>query len=327
MDNQPDHFLKIYFLDRHTLDYGDLDFSAWQGLLRNWHSWDAATLPLPELLADAEVLITNKMPINRSLISQAKKLKLICVAATGTNNIDLNAAREFNIPVCNVPGYSTHAVAEHVFALILALGKSLCHYQQQVRQGVWQQQHQFSFFDQPIMELHAKVMGIIGLGDIGARVAQIAQVFGMRVLVAQSVAATTKPHGDRLALEQLLPQVDILSIHCPLTPETRHLIGAQEIALMKPTALLINTARGGIVAEDALAQALIQGRLGGAGIDVLSEEPPRQGNVLLDLNIPNLLITPHIAWAPREARQRLLGEILVNIQDFITGKLRHGVIA
>ena len=269
------------------------------------------------------------MRIDDAAMGHAPHLRLICIAATGTNHVDLDAARRRGIAVCNVPGYATASVVQHVFALILALSTRLPDYQQALRAGRWQQSSQFCLLDYPIREIGGKTLGIIGYGELGQAVARVAEAFGMKVKVAQyreGQSRTPFITGQiRLPLQELLPQVDILSLHCPLTPQTRGLIGPAELALMRPDALLINTARGGIVDEAALAAALCEGKLGGAGVDVLTQEPPAQGNPLLAANIPRLILTPHIAWASRESRQRLVDEVAANIRAFLQGEMRHRV--
>jgi glycerate dehydrogenase len=220
-----------------------------------------------------------------------------------------------------VANYSTPAVVQHVFAMTLGLTTRLRQYQDAVLEGDWQRSSQFCLLDFPVREIQGKVLGIVGYGNLGKAVAGVAEAFGMEVRLAQRPGAPASP--GRIELDRLLPQVDILSLHCPLTPETKHLIGKRELNLMKTDALLINTARGGIVDETALAEALRQNKLGGAGIDVLEIEPPRDGNVLFDPDIPNLIITPHTAWASRESRQRLTNEVAENILAFIRGEKRN----
>lgn len=267
--------------------------------------------------------MTNKVALDRAVLTSAPSLRLICIAATGTNHVDLNAAREQGIAVANVVRYATPAVVQHVFALILALTTRLPEYQRAVASGTWQQQERFCLMDYPIRELAGRTLGILGYGELGQAVARVAEAFGMQVLVAQRPGG--KAREGRVALDQLLPQVDVLSLHCPLTDTTRGLIGARELELMRHDALLINTARGGIVDESALAEALRRGTIGGAGVDVLSTEPPREGNPLLPPDIPNLIVTPHIAWASREARQRVVEEIATNIEAFMAGIARNRV--
>jgi glycerate dehydrogenase len=272
---------------------------------------------LAERLAEATVVVSNKVRLDAAAFAATPQLRLVCVAATGTNNVDLDAAQRHGITVCNVRGYATPSVVQHVYALLLALTTRLPDYQRDVAAGRWQASPYFCLLDHPIRELAGRNLGIVGYGELGSAVARLAAGFGMTVLVAQRAGGDAQ--AGRLALADLLPQVDVLSLHCPLTPQTRGLIGARELALMKPDALLINTARGGLVDETALADALRKGKLGGAGIDVLSEEPPRADNPLLAADIPNLIVTPHIAWASREARQRVIEAIATNIRAFLAG--------
>jgi glycerate dehydrogenase len=306
------------------VDLGDLDLSALQAVLPGWR-WQISVeaAPMGERLAGAAVAVTNKVVLDAAAMAAAPGLRLICLAATGTNTVDLEAAGRAGIAVCNVRGYATAAVAQHVFALLLALSTRLLDYHQAVRAGRWQQSRQFCLLDFPIRELSGKTLGIVGYGELGRAVARLAGAFGMQVLVAQRAGGAPTP--ERLPLAELLARVDVLSLHCPLTPQTRGLIGAAELALMRPDAVLVNTARGGIVDEVALARALRAGRLGGAGVDVLSLEPPRAGNPLLEADIPNLIVTPHSAWASREARQRLVEEIARNIAAFRRGEDRNRV--
>ncbi len=274
-------------------------------------------------VGDAEVVLTNKVKLVAPALVRLKHVRLVCVAATGTNHIDLQAARERGIAVCNVPAYSTRSVVQQVFAFILGLTQHLKEYEILLQQGAWRRAPQFTLLDYPIRELAGKRLGILGYGDIGKAVAGVAQAFGMQVLLGARNADDKRP--GRLPLTELLPQVDVLTIHLPLVPGTRNLIGKYELALMKHDALLINCARGGIVDEQALAQALKTGKLGGAGIDVLSEEPPVHGNPLLEPGIPNLIVTPHISWATREARQRVVTEMALNIEAFKKHEKRNRV--
>lgn len=308
------------FLDRDSLDYGDLDFSVLNTALPDL-AYYPATLPeqVAERIAQAEVVISNKVMLNAEAIRQAPQLRLICIAATGVNNVDLAAAEAAGITVCNCRGYGTSAVVQHVFALLLTLYTRLPDYHQAVQAGRWQRASQFCLLDYPIRELADKTLGIVGYGELGRGVARVAEAFGMRVLLAQR-PGTVEPEEGRIPLPVLLPQVDVLSLHCPLTPETRGLIGAWELALMRRDAVLLNTARGGLVDEAVLADALRKGALGGAGIDVLSLEPPTAGNPLLAPDIPNLIITPHSAWGSQESRQRLLEQLAENIHEYRTGQ-------
>lgn len=307
------------FLDKDSLDRGDLDLS---GLTHSLSHMDYYPATPPDQvvarIAKANVVITNKVVISAETLALAPKLKLICIAATGTNNVDLEASARRGISVCNCQGYGTASVVQHVFALLLALVTRLPTYQQAVTQGHWQQAPQFCLLDYPIRELAGKTLGIVGYGELGKGVAKIADAFGMDILIAQR-PGTLEPEEGRTPLPALLPQVDVLSLHCPLTAATQGLIGAWELALMRRDAILINTARGGIVDEAALAKALRRGALGGAGVDVLTEEPPVQGNPLLAADIPNLIVTPHCAWGSREARQRLVLQLVENIEGYLTG--------
>jgi glycerate dehydrogenase len=268
-------------------------------------------------------VLLNKARISRELMVANPQLRLIALTATGTDNVDVVAARELGIAVCNLRDYCTPSVVQHVLALLLALTHKVREYDRLVRDGGWGQASQFSVFPYPIRELAGRTLGIVGLGALGSGVARVAQAFGMRVLVANRPGGD--PENGRLSLHELLPQVDVLSLHCPLNAATRGLIGERELALMRPDAVLINTARGGLVDAAALARALREGRLGGAGIDVLEREPPVDGNPLLDPGIPNLIVTPHVAWAAREARQRCLEELSLNVEAFRRGERRNRV--
>ena len=312
------------FLDYRSIDPGDLDRGALASALAAWH-WHAGTAPeqLPGRIADAEVIVSNKVPLPADVLDGAGKLRLVCIAATGTDKVDLAAARQLGIQVSNVTAYATPSVVQHVFTLALALSTNLLKYHRDVVNGTWQAQKQFCLLDHPISELAGKTMGILGYGELGKGVARVAQAFGMKVLVARRPGAAA---DDRMPLHELLPQVDVLSLHLPLAENTRMLIGKEELARMKSSALLINTARGGIVDEHELAEALRAGEIGGAGVDVLAVEPPASDNPLLAGDIPNLILTPHTAWASRESRQRLLDEIALNIGAFIKGEPRNSVL-
>ncbi|MHB8473517.1 MAG: 2-hydroxyacid dehydrogenase [Gammaproteobacteria bacterium] len=313
------------FLDRDTVDRGDLDLGPLAAALPDWRLHDfSRPAQVAERLAEASVAVTNKVLLDAMTLAAAPALRLICVTATGTNNVDLEAARQCGITVCNVRGYATPAVVQHVFALILALTTRLFDYQRDVTAGRWQDSPYFCLLDHPIRELAGRSLGIVGYGELGRAVAHVAGAFGMRVLIAQSRVGP--PCAERLPLDELLTTVDVVSLHTPLTPQTRGMIGAPQLALMKADALLINTARGGLIDEWALADALRAGRLGGAGIDVLAEEPPHSDSPLLAADIPNLIVTPHIAWASREARQRVVNEIAANVQAFLAGTPRNVVV-
>jgi glycerate dehydrogenase len=317
--------MNAVFLDRASLDLGDLDLSALREVLPELQCFDRSDRSeVADRIRGAEVVILNKVKLDGPLLEQAPQLKLICVVATGTDNVAIAEARARGIVVTNVRGYGTSAVAQHTLCLMLALSIRLLDYSAAVGRGDWSRAEQFCLLDYPIQELSGRVLGIVGLGTLGRAVVELAQAFGMRVLVAQRPGGGDATPG-RLPLVELLPQVDILSLHCPLTTATRNLIGEAELALMKPGALLINAARGGIVDEHALAGALRQGVIGGAGVDALSAEPPGQDNPLLQPGIPNLIVTPHCAWGSREARQRIVGQVVENINGFLDGEPRRVV--
>lgn len=307
------------FLDFQSLDQDDINFDALRATLPTWEL-HSQTQPAQTIdrIKNAEVVVSNKVILDRAVLQAAPKLKLVCIAATGTNNVDLVTAKELDITVCNVVHYATPSVVQHVFALITALNTHLLDYHGAVRSGRWHQSGQFCLLDFPIRELDGLTLGIVGYGELGKGVARAAECFGMRVLIAQRSGSAAVE--GRVPLEELLPQVDILSLHCPLTDQTRNLIGAKELDSMKNTALLINTARGGIVDEQALADALKAGVIGGAGVDTLTTEPPVNSNVLLDHDLPNLIVTPHIAWGSRAARQRLLDGVTANILAYLSNE-------
>ena len=312
------------FLDSATVDRHDLDLDALKSSLPNWSIHRATPADkVAEAIQDADIVISNKVVLNRETLQRADALKLICVAATGTNNVDLTAAAEHNITVCNARGYATISVVEHVFSLILALTRHLNDYQTAVNEGRWQTAESFCLLDYPVRELAGQSLGIIGYGELGSAVATMGKAFGMEILVAQRPEST--PRAGRHSLQQLLTQADIISLHCPLTDATRNLIDHGEFSLMGKDTLLINTARGGIVNEIALKKALQSGQIAGAAIDVLSKEPPRHGNPLLDEPIPNLIVTPHIAWAGINARQSLINAVTENIHAFLNGT-PHNVV-
>jgi len=309
------------FLDSETLDRGDLDMGpllkAAPGL-KVYPATDPGDIA--ERIADAEVVILNKVRMNAELISSAGKLRLICLAATGSDNVDLEAARQCGVQVCNIQAYCSRSVAQHVFAMILSLNQYLDDFDTLSRGGAWQQHPQFCMLSRPQRELAGLTLGIIGYGELGKAVAGLADAFGMQVLLCQR-PGDPDSHHSRVSLDELLQRSDVVSLHCPLNDHTHHLIGKEQLALMKPDALLINTARGALVEPLALANALREGDIGGAGIDVLEQEPPVNGNALLNLDIPRLIVTPHIAWATVQARQRALSQIAENIQAYLDGAL------
>lgn len=308
--------MKAVFLDLATLDFDDLKLSSLQKSCDVFSAF-SATEPEPEQVAeriiDAEIVIVNKVVLSAELLTRAIKLKLVCIAATGTNNVDLEAARALGITVTNCQAYGTNSVAQHVLAMMLALHTNLIAYDRAVKRGDWGRSEQFCLLDYPVAELAGKTLGLVGFGALGQGVASLAEAFGMQVVVSRRQGAS-KP--GCLSLDEVLRQADVLSLHCPLTDETKDLIDTSALAKMKAGSFLINTARGGIVNEKALAEALKSGHLAGAATDVLSVEPPRDGNVLLDEDIPNLIITPHSAWGSLQARQRIVDQLAENIGAF-----------
>jgi glycerate dehydrogenase len=278
-------------------------------------------------LAEASIAIVNKVQIDADMLARLPKLKMVAVAATGTNNVDLEACRARGIVVSNIRGYAVHTVPEHAIALMLALSRNLMAYRESVQAGRWQQSEQFCFFDHPIRDLFGATLAVVGGGALGNGVANLAKAFGMRVLQVERKGATSVRPGY-VSFQAALAEADIVSLHCPLTPETQNLIAADELQAMKRSALLINTSRGGLVNEAALVQALKEGWIAGAGFDVLSKEPPTDGNPLLApelLALPNFLLTPHVAWASRPAMQALVDQLIANIEAFVQGQPQNRV--
>jgi glycerate dehydrogenase len=310
--------MHIVILDQQTFDHGDLDL---RHLYQLGNPCIRHALTRPEECAakirDAEIVIANKVELTAATLASASRLKLICVAATGVNNINMDTAKRNKIAVCNARGYATPSVVQHVFAGLLHLITQQPNYLERVRRGAWCSSAHFSLFDQPIGELNGKIFGVIGYGELGQAVARVAQALGMSVIIAARRGESATP--DRRALDHVIREADVLSLHCPLNTQTRGLMGARELGAMKPGAILINTARGGIVEEPALAEALRNGHLSGALVDVLSQEPPAPEHILLAPDIPNLLLTPHNAWASQAARQRLVDQIVENIVAYQQG--------
>ena len=293
------------------------------------HEWQEFTTTAPDQivarLADATIAIVNKVRLGQSELACLPQLRLIVVAATGTDNVDLAACQQLGIAVCNVQGYAVHAVAEHTLALMLALARNLPAYRQALQQGAWQQSPHFCYFGPAIHDLAGKRLGLIGSGSLGQAVARLGEALGMEVWFADRAGAT--PGANRLPLEQLLEQCDVISLHCPLNEQTRNLIDARALARMKSTALLINTARGALVDEEALLTALEQGKIGGAASDVSRSEPPAaQSPLLRAQQLPNFILTPHVAWASDEAMQRLAHQVTENIDAFARGTALRRVV-
>lgn len=306
-------------LDRLPLDQGDLDFAPIRAAVEQLVCHDT-TAPdeVANRLTGFDVALVNKVPLDRDVLAAADRLKLVAVMATGTNNVDLGACRDLGIAVCNCRGYATPSVVQHVIALLTSLATRSRDYDAAIHRGDWQQAGTFCLLDYPIAELAGRRLGIVGYGELGRGVARVAQALGMTVLVAERPGVVDIRPG-RLSFEAVLTQADALTLHCPLTEATRHLIDADALAAMPEHALLINTARGGLVDEAALAGALRAGDIGGAGIDVFSREPPPADHPLLADDIPNLIITPHSAWGSLEARRRLVAQLAENLLAFRNG--------
>jgi glycerate dehydrogenase len=308
----------IVFLDRETLGVS----LRTPGFDHDYREYAAtAADQAAERLRGATIAIINKVPLRAATLAALPDLRLIALAATGSDCVDQDYCRAHGIAVCNIRGYADDSVPEHVLTLIFALRRSLIAYDRDQRRGRWQASAQFCYFDHPIRDIVGSTLGIVGYGTLGRAVADRGRALGMRVIASGGRA------GEGLVpLEQLLRESDVVSLHCPLTDETRNLIDASRLSSMKREAILINTARGGLVDADALADALRNGIIAGAGIDVLTEEPPRSGNILLDLDLPNLIVTPHIAWASRSAMERLAEQLVGNLEAFAAGRPRNLVI-
>ena len=275
-----------------------------------------------ERLGQATIAICNKVSLRGESLAQLPNLRLIAVAATGVDNVDLAFCRNHNIAVCNTRGYAANSLPEHALMLMLALRRNLVAYRNDVRDGRWHEARQFCLLDHPIADLKGSTLGIVGFGTLGKSMAELGRAIGMDVIVAERKNAATVREG-RVAFEELLQRSDVISLHCPLTEETKNLISAGELGQMKCDAILINTARGGLIDDHALLAALRDGRIAGAGIDVLRNEPPREGNPLLEVDLPNLIVTPHNAWASRQAMQTLADQLIDNLEAFVRGEPRN----
>lgn len=314
--------MKIVFLDRQSIDAN----VRRPACADDWQEYPASTPEqVVERLQGAQVAITNKVPIGAGMLAALPELRLVAVAATGVNPVDLTACRNQGVVVSNIRDYAVHSVPEHALMLMLVLRRNLLAYRRDVEAGAWQRASQFCLLSHSISDLAGSTLGIIGNGSVGRAMAALAEKLGMRVLVAEHKHVDAVRSGYT-AFETVLREADIVSLHCPLNEHTRHLIAWAELALMKSTALLINTARGGVVDEAALLQALQNGLIGGAGLDVLHSEPPAEGNPLLEANLPNLIVTPHIAWASRQAMQTLADQLIDNIDAFARGEIRNRVV-
>jgi Lactate dehydrogenase and related dehydrogenases len=313
---------KIVFLDRKSI-IADIRAPAFA------HEWIDHDKTGPDealsRIRDAGIVISNKVKLPGDILAQAPGVKMIAVCATGTDNVDLAWCKANGIVVSNIRGYAVHTLPEHVFMLILALRRNLLGWREDVRAGLWQQADTFCLFTRSISDLHGSTLGLIGLGALGQSVRRIAEAFGMKVLVAEHKNAASVREGYT-AFDTVLKDADVISLHTPLTPDTRHMISTREFSLMKPSAILINTARGNLVDEAALVNAIESKRIAGAGFDVLSVEPPREGNPLLDLDLPNFILTPHVAWGSRDAMQIMADQLVDNIDAFVAGSPRNVVV-
>lgn len=310
---------KIVFLDRETLD-ANVRIPNFPHEYKEYGQ--TSVDEIVERAKDADIIITNKVPLREPVLKQLPKLKLIAVAATGTDVIDKAYTTANGITVSNIRNYAYNTLPEHVFALIFALRRNLVNYVDSVRRGRWGYANQFCYFDYPIYDIAGSTLGIVGYGALGKETEKRAHALGMKVLVNDLFDIPGK-----VDLPTILRESDVITLNIPLTPQTRNLIGAKELGMMKKTASIINTARGGIIDEEALADALRKGVIAGAALDVLTAEPPKNGNVLLDPTIPNLIITPHVAWASKEAMQVLSDQLIDNIDAFVAGDPRNVVTA
>jgi len=315
----------IVVLDGFTMNPGDLSWDALRGIGDCEIHERTAAADIVARAEKADILLTNKCPLRRETLERLPRLRFIGVTATGVNVVDIEAARERGIVVCNVPAYGTASVAQHVFALLLELTQRTGHHARTVTDGRWSTGPDFCYWDFPLVELAGLTLGIVGYGEIGRAVARIASAFGMQVL-----AATRTPRGSEAGvtfagMDEVFSRADVVTLHCPLTAETTGLINARRLTSMKPTAFIINTGRGPLVVEADLAEALNAGRIAGAGLDVLSVEPPSPDNPLL--RAKNCIITPHIAWATRASRARLMDAVVANVRAFLAGRPQNVVNA
>lgn len=319
--------MKAVFLDFATMGAASLDPTPLFDVLPELEIFDGTPAELTAArIRDAEFVLANKVRLDAANMADAGKLRFIGLTATGTDNVDTELARERGIAVCNIRAYCTQSVVEHVFAVLLTLAHNIHRFHADVRRGAWQHANDFCMLDHPIRELSAMTIGIVGHGVLGSAVAEVARTFGMNVLIARRRGAPASPGDGRTDFEELLRRADVVSLHCPLDEGTRHLMGSPQFALMKADGIFINTARGGLVDSAALAEALGAGEIGAAAIDVLPEEPPVDGDPLLDYDGDNLILTPHIAWGTVEARQNAIRELAANVTAFLNGEKRNRVV-
>lgn len=306
---------KIVFLERNSVP---IDFRR-PSFVHTWTEYsDTNQLSVLGQLMDATIVICNKFQLGKDMLAELTHLKLIAVTATGVDNIDLEFCRAARITVCNARGYATNSVPEHALMLMLALRRNLMRYQADVREGSWTRARQFCLLDHPITDLKGATLGVIGFGKLGRAMAMLGHAIGMAILIAEHRNAPVVRAGRR-AFEDVLRESDIVTLHCPLTPDTSNLIGRRELKLMNRDAILINTARGGLLEDEALLSALTSGTIAGAAIDVLREEPPASGNILVEAEMPNLIVTPHNAWASGQAMRALADQVTSNLENFVAG--------
>jgi glycerate dehydrogenase len=312
---------KIVFLDRKSL-IADMRVPSFA------HGWMGYDQTAPDQVVSridgATIVISNKVKLTGEILAQTPSVQMIAVAATGTDIIDLPYCRDHGIVVSNIRNYAIHTVPEHAFMMMLALRRNLLAWRRDLRNGEWEKADQFCLFTQPMNDLYGSTLGLVGYGSLGHAVHKLADAFGMRVLIAEHKGAAAVRAGYT-AFDTVLSEADVISLHTPLTAETRHMIGEREFGLMKSGTILINTARGSLVDEAALERALTTGSIAGAGFDVLSVEPPREGNRLLDLDLPNFILTPHVAWSSREAMQGLADQLVENMEAFARGEPQNRV--
>ncbi|MEE9326019.1 MAG: D-2-hydroxyacid dehydrogenase [Cocleimonas sp.] len=310
--------LKAVILDEKSFNPGDLDLKGLIESVDHWQRFESTTSEQRfERLDNATIAVANKVLFDQALLEKLPRLKLILLTATGMDNVDLDYCKQQEITVNNVTDYCSGSVSQHVFALLLALSTKIIQYNNLTKSGEWSRSGQFSSLKYPINELSGKTLGLIGYGNLAKATEQLARAFGMKILISERVGTTVRS-DDRLPLKELLSKADVLSIHCPLTPQTKHLISSNEFKQMKSSALIINTSRGAVIDNAALALALKQGEIAGAGIDVLEKEPPPIDHPLLADDIPNLILTPHTAWAAIEARQRVIDKVADNLKNWLT---------
>ena len=318
--------MKAVFLDFATMG-PDLDPSPLTDLLPDLQFFDITPEELTaERITDAEFVFTNKIRFDDKTLGNAKSLRFIGLTATGTDNVDLPGADKYGVAVCNIRGYCTQSVVEHVFGVLLNFTHNISRFAQSVRNGEWQESDDFCMLKYPIRELSGMTLGLVGHGELGRGVEKVAREFGMAILIAIRPGTPVNHNDGRTEFREMLRRADVITLHCPLTDDTKNLIGEEEFRLMKPDAILINTARGGLIDSAALAAALNNGEIGAAAIDVLAKEPPTEGNPLLDYDGPNLIVTPHVAWATIEARQNAINELAANVDAFLRGEERNRIV-